>query len=365
MSGPRDPVQRADPEESDGVVTWSMQSRLDRLSVRLYGWLLTAGRSAVILLAALIIVGQFGLVAIAATDQPTIAVYILLSVVPALAVAGYVWTADVTRSEPLGLLVGTFLLGFLFASFAAVVNSASQGAFQMAGFAGMVAFFYVVVAPVEEAVKLLAVRLYAFRHSDFDAVIDGAVYGAVAGLGFATIENSIYITEHVLQAATVGGSIQSAARDIALIRSFAGPGHVIYSALAGYYLGLAKFNRDDAGPIVVKGLLVAALLHGTYNVSVSVIQGLHGTGLFGGLSVKQTVVGFVVVYDSAIGYLLYRKLSRYRDRYRETVGDRDPSGVDVTEFEPATTVGEADSGDADASGDVASDLPDRPDESSG
>lgn len=42
--------------------------------------------------------------------------------------------------------------------------------------------------------KLLAVRLYAYNDARFAAVIDGAVYGTIAGLGFATIENGIHIS---------------------------------------------------------------------------------------------------------------------------------------------------------------------------
>lgn len=47
---------------------------------------------------------------------------------------------------------------------------------------------------MEESVKLLAVRLYAYNDARFAAVIDGAVCGAIAGLGFATIENGIHIS---------------------------------------------------------------------------------------------------------------------------------------------------------------------------
>lgn len=48
---------------------------------------------------------------------------------------------------------------------------------------------------MEESVRLLAVRLYAYNDARFAAVIDGAVCGAIAGLGFATIENGITSVE--------------------------------------------------------------------------------------------------------------------------------------------------------------------------
>ncbi|MFC7176011.1 PrsW family intramembrane metalloprotease [Halosegnis marinus] len=187
---------------------------------------------------------------------------------------------------------------------------------------GLFAYFYLVVAPVEEFVKWLAVRVYAFEGAGFDAVVDGAVYGAVAGLGFATVENALYITQGALEAGALAGAqpFTSAAVGTSVSRAFVGPGHVIYSAFAGYYLGLAKFNREDAGPIVVKGLLVAALIHATYNSLVNVVPGLLGSAL-PGVPGFLLLFAFILVYDGVFGYLLYRKLSRYRSHYRRATGE--------------------------------------------
>lgn len=60
--------------------------------------------------------------------------------------------------------------------------------------------------------------------------------------------------------------------------TLAGPGHIRYPALAGYYLGVARFNGDNYGPLVVKGLLVVrrfqvlvwVYTNGTGNQTVSV-----------------------------------------------------------------------------------------------
>nr|WP_227380849.1 PrsW family intramembrane metalloprotease [Haladaptatus halobius] len=218
-------------------------------------------------------------------------------------------------SEPLPILVGTFLLGLLFAGFAAVFNSYTEPLFSQIPIVGMVIFFYIIVAPIEETVKWLAVRLFAYRSDKFDAVIDGAVYGAMAGLGFATIENAIYISQEVLKSTSTDLLLR--AGQTAVVRLFAGPGHVIYSAFAGYYLGLAKFNRENAGPIVVKGLLIAAFIHATYNTLVGFVPGLISTFL---PAVPHTMayIGFVIVYDGFFGYLLYRKIERYRGLYEET-----------------------------------------------
>jgi RsiW-degrading membrane proteinase PrsW (M82 family) len=316
------------------IARWEPRTWVDRLSVRVYRLLVTAARTIVVLLALGILLSQFALTGAATISNPTVGVFIFLSIVPAALLALYVWRSDVTRREPLGLLVGTFLLGILFASFAAVFNSIAQPLFGGTSVVGMVLFFYLVVGPVEETVKWLAIRLHAYRSDHFRAVVDGAVYGAAAGLGFATIENALYISQQYLQAAETAGAgaaLFEAALPTAAVRTFAGPGHVIYSAFAGYYLGLAKFNPEDAGPIVVKGLLVAAFIHATYNSAVTVLPGLvalAGLGIGSGLA----FLGFVVLYDGVFLLVLLRKIRRYRAAFEATRGgDGRPVAATVEE----------------------------------
>ena len=309
-----DPVAVAD-DQTDlyEISTWEVRSLLDRFAVAVYWLAVRTGQALVILAALAILVAIGGLSAIA---DPAIALLTAASVVPALLLAGYVWRSDVTAREPLSLLAATFLLAVLTAGFAAVVNGLVQPAFSSLGIVGMILFFYVVVGPVEEAVKLLAVWLYAYDADRFAAVIDGAVYGAVAGLGFATIENAMYIGRAVgeVGGVSLGLELIGIGGDITATRALAGPGHVIYSAFAGYYLGLAKFNPENRGPIVVKGLVVAALIHATYNATVGLGSGLIQSVT--GLPVIAASFVYILLYAGLFGFLLYRKLDRYRDAYR-------------------------------------------------
>jgi RsiW-degrading membrane proteinase PrsW (M82 family) len=320
MGRDRDPVAKAAGDSVDlyDVSTWEERTSLDGLAVAVYSLLVGTFRVAVVLAALLILIAIGGLTAF---TQPEIGVLTVFSAVPALGLAAYVWYSDATDNEPLSLLVATFLLGVLTANFAAVLNSFAQGPFQSIAVVGAPLFFYLIVGPIEEFVKLMAVRLYAFRSDSFDTVVDGAVYGAVAGLGFATIENSLYIAQQVqatnldfgLQLITAGGGITAT-------RALAGPGHVIYSAFAGYYLGLAKFNREHAGPIVIKGLLIAAFIHATYNTIVGPASGL--IALATPLNGLWAFVAFVLLYDGLFGALLVRKIRRYSRTYHE-VHERD------------------------------------------
>ncbi|MFA9516670.1 PrsW family intramembrane metalloprotease [Halopenitus sp. H-Gu1] len=332
MSDRSDPIESASDGTRDlyDVATWEPRTLLDRIVVSFY-WALTTGTKVFLVLIAFSILVGIG--AIGAIGDPAVRALTILSVLPAAAIAGYVWYSDVPTSEPLSLLIATFLLAVLTATFAAVLNSAVTGAFGPFSALGYVAFFFLVVGPVEEIVKLLAVRLYAYTDRRFDAVIDGAVYGAVAGLGFATIENLLYISQNVDAVDMgIGLALLGAGDGIAAIRAFAGPGHVIYSAFAGYYLGLAKFNPEHRGPIVMKGILIAAAIHGTYNSTVGLGTGLIGT--MTGLGSIPSLIVYVLVFDGIFGFILLRKVWRYREIYRtvyaEIDGDADP---ELTEFE--------------------------------
>ena len=317
MTERRDPVERASRGALDlyDVSTWERRTRFDWLSAVTYRGLVVSARVLVVLLALIILVAQFALIGLSMVHNPLIGALSVLSVIPAFGLTGYIWYSDVTTREPLHLLVGTFLLGILFAGFAAVFEGVVHPVFALVPIGGSVLFFYLVVGPVEETVKWLAVRLYPFGSDHFDAVIDGAVYGAVAGLGFATIENSLYITRQYLHATQAGSAVLGVTVGTAALRTFAGPGHVIYSAYAGYYLGLAKFNRENAGPIVVKGLLIAVLLHGTYDTLVGFLPAVSNLGPLSQVPSYVVFIGFVLVYDGLFGYVLYRKIARYRRAY--------------------------------------------------
>ncbi|MFO8116474.1 MAG: PrsW family intramembrane metalloprotease [Halorubrum sp.] len=335
MSSPSDPVKSRASDDRDlyDVATWEERTSLDGLSVALY-WLITRSAKALVVFVALLgllaILGSFGL---GLVFDPAVAMLVGLSAIPAFGLAAYVYVSDVTTAEPLSLLVATFLLSILTATFAAVLNSYAQPLFAPFGFLGFVLFFFVIVGPVEETVKLLAVRLYAYTDDRFDAVVDGAVYGAIAGLGFVVIENLVYIVQNVeMSELTLGFAVLGAGDGITALRALAGPGHVVYSAFAGYYLGLAKFNPENRGPIVVKGLVIAAVIHALYNTLVGPVTSVASA--LTPLSRISALFVFVLLFQGAFGYVLLRKIWRYRDAYLETRDSVDPNvKPEMTEFE--------------------------------
>jgi RsiW-degrading membrane proteinase PrsW (M82 family) len=303
---------------SDGLI-----ARLVRLTLVLAG---------TVVLVVQIVVSEFVILA-----RPLVVGFVALSVLPALGLVVFIRRADVTSPDPSAVLLFVFVLGILLANIAAIVNTAvaQTGVLEVIGdqFGGAVAislFFVLVVAPGEELVKLLAGGLYTYRSEQFDAVAAGAVYGAVAGLGFATIENAIYIAQEVAGASSQAGLLESGGR-ITVGRAFAGPGHVIWSGIAGYYLGLARFNSRFAGVLVCKGLLIAVVLHAVYNISVQFL--LIPVARAGSVSPASAFVTFAVAYHGlAFGYLLYKVL-RYRDAHRDALNGAHIDS-ELAEFDP-------------------------------
>lgn len=309
-AGPRkDPVQEAFDGRHDlyEIARWEVRSPLDRFAVRLTNVLDTSKRWVLLSLALTLFMAQLGVAAVLIVEVPYIGILAVLSVAPALVLAGTIWYRDPTPREPLLTLAVTFLLAVGFATVAGTINSLVLPVFELFGIVGVTLGYFIVVGPIEETVKWLAVRAYAYRSNSFQTVVDGVVYGAMAGVGFAAIENLLYIIMFSVESTTAGLMVQeSEAVAIATQRAFVGPGHVVFSAWAGFYLGLAKFNQGKRGPIVVKGLLIAAFIHALYNTLVTTLP-LELT----------TFVVFMIVFHGFWFALLYRKVNAYRSLYKQ------------------------------------------------
>jgi RsiW-degrading membrane proteinase PrsW (M82 family) len=181
----------------------------------------------------------------------------LLAAAPAFILLRYYYRQDRERPEPKGLVVRIFLLGIA-ATFLAIPLELLMSMFQglFADFPLLTALFkaFVVAALVEEYLKLTVVRVFAYRNRNFDEVMDGVVYTIVASLGFACMENILYV---------VGGTIWTAlTRAITAI-----PLHATASGLMGYYVGRAKFapSPQMEKSLINRGLRIAIFVHGAYD----------------------------------------------------------------------------------------------------
>ena len=110
------------------------------------------------------------------------------------------------------------------------------------------------VALVEEGVKLIALCWLLRRNRHFDEMMDGVVYAAMVGLGFAAAENIGYLISNI-------DSWQSVALSRAI---FAVPGHFMFAVTMGYYYSKQHFYNVSSWERA-KVLVMPIMLHGTYD----------------------------------------------------------------------------------------------------
>ena len=175
---------------------------------------------------------------------------------------------DRYEAEPAWMLATAFFWGALVAVFFAfLINTASDVAVQLmtnSARAGHT-FGAVVSAPiVEESAKALILLIFFFAKKDeFDGVIDGIVYAAMVGLGFAMTENIQYYGKAVMEG---GGTLTF----VFILRGFLAPfSHPMFTSLTGIGLGLARQSRNTFLKWVAPpfGLLAAMSMHSIWNGS--------------------------------------------------------------------------------------------------
>jgi len=125
----------------------------------------------------------------------------------------------------------------------------------------------VVQAPVvEEIAKGIGVfLLFALARRSFDGPVDGVVYGALVGAGFAFTENILYFADSLISGGIGGTLVTFVLRGI--LSPFA---HVMFTAVIGYMLGLAARRGRRPGESLgyaAVGLLGAIVLHALWNGS--------------------------------------------------------------------------------------------------
>jgi RsiW-degrading membrane proteinase PrsW (M82 family) len=197
---------------------------------------------------------------------------IVLAAVPVLpVVATFLWL-DRYEAEPPSLLLFAFAWGAGVATLGSlVINTASFEAIRAAG--GDVSAAAVVVAPfVEETFKGLAVLIVLLlRRREFDGVVDGIVYAGMVGVGFAFVENVLYLGRTMADEGVTGTVA------VFVFRCVASPfAHPLFTAATGIGLGIAARTGNRLLKVLapVLGWCVAVLLHGAWNLSAA--SGLAG-----------------------------------------------------------------------------------------
>jgi RsiW-degrading membrane proteinase PrsW (M82 family) len=232
------------------------------------------------------------------------AAMVAAAIAPALLLLWLMVAAD-SRPEPPRVVLTALVLGAASAIVAAAVELISQRYVPLSRnpwlAADETALFFAAIP--EEVIKISIIALIARRRRDFDEPMDGVVYGTAVGLGFAALENILYV---VGSAGAWGG--------VAVMRGILSvPFHGALGAIAGAYIARAHFGalgmhhsgRWRRPRLLVLAWLVPIVLHTGFDAPLfSLKHASAGTGA-GVLAILAmllivAVVGFGAIIFAAL-----------------------------------------------------------------
>ncbi|HPR30780.1 MAG TPA: PrsW family glutamic-type intramembrane protease [Prolixibacteraceae bacterium] len=178
---------------------------------------------------------------------------IILALAPVFILAFYIYFRDKYEKEPWGLLLLALFAGAFITL--PVIYAEEFVSFFGRGFSGILKgawHAFMVAALCEEAFKFLALYLIVWKSKEFNEKFDGIVYATFISLGFAAVENVLYVT---------GSGLNTG-----LVRAFtAVPAHALFGVSMGYFFGMAKFYPAQRKKYIRWAFLLPFFLHGVYD----------------------------------------------------------------------------------------------------
>lgn len=180
---------------------------------------------------------------------------ITVAIAPALALFSYFYLRRQIREEPSRTIFQTFVYGMamtfpiLFIQHVFKEEQIFETAFmQNVAFTGL----------LEEFFKWFVLLIAIYHHVEFDDAYDGILYGASVSLGFATVENILYLFTFGLDTAFL--------RALLPVSS-----HALFGVVMGYYFGQAKFAHEKAvNRYLLYAFIFPFVLHIVYNSILSI-----------------------------------------------------------------------------------------------
>jgi len=180
-------------------------------------------------------------------------IFIPLALAPGVGIVFFIYFRDKFEKEPFRLLRNCFLFGMLsiVPAIFIEIGFGKLGIDENQNLLKTLVYAFFVVGIAEEMSKFFFLRMYAYRKKDFNEPFDGIVYAIMISMGFATIENVMYVIMGGLSAA--------------VLRMFtAVPLHAVCAIFMGYFVGKAKFSKHPV-LMMVLGCAMAVFMHGLYD----------------------------------------------------------------------------------------------------
>ncbi len=177
-------------------------------------------------------------------------------IAPALALMTFFYLKDRFNTEPILPIAQSFLYGALivfpimFVQYAFTVEGIGQHPFVSS---------LILTGLLEEFFKWFIFVFTVYKFATFNSFYDGIIYGVAISLGFATVENILYLVSHGI--------------DLAIARAiFPVSSHALFGVVMGYYLGKARFNPVNPTLTMTIALVIPVLLHGFYDYILQTVE---------------------------------------------------------------------------------------------
>jgi RsiW-degrading membrane proteinase PrsW (M82 family) len=252
--------------------------------------------------------------------------------VPMFMFAAFVNWLDRYEKEPKLLLGAAFVWGVIIAGGGAyILNTAfGIGIYAITGSEGAAEFGTTSIAApiIEEALKGLAVLVvFLMFRKEFDSVLDGVVYGAVTAMGFAAIENVLYIYRN----GYVEGGWEGFWVLVVIRVVLVGWMHPFFTAFTGIGLAIARMTRNVLVKIIAvpTGYAIAVVAHAFHNTFSGLIGGFEG--LLAGTFVDYLGYGVMLIF--IIWMIVYE-----RNILKKNLHDELASGlISIQQYHRATS----------------------------
>ncbi len=191
----------------------------------------------------------------------------IIVVVSTLIYTLLLWWADRYEKEPKRFVVLALLWG---AVPAAVLSLIVEQAFRLSGDGLVHQLVNTGIAGpiIEESAKaLMLFILFTYRPLEFDGVLDGLLYGALIGFGFAMTENFLYFVAGMSQGLGTWTAV------VLLRQVLFGLNHAFYTAFTGIGFGLARTRAGALRRLLIAGgLMLAIFFHALHNITITLTQ---------------------------------------------------------------------------------------------
>jgi len=209
----------------------------------------------------------------------SLAVYLIAGVLPCFLWLLFYLARD-KNPEPRQEIAKVFFLGALITAPAVGLQIFLINAINSLGLPEIIALLLaniLAIAFIEEYAKYFAVWVReqaAQQNHHLDEPVDFVIYMVVAALGFAAVENLLFLLPAVQDIFFTGNELLRAESamflvSLSLFRSLTAILlHTLCSGVMGYYMAMAFCRKKRQSGILARGFIIVSVLHGLYNFSI-------------------------------------------------------------------------------------------------